>query len=149
MSPPPPKTTSALLLQAQMALKMSQTAFGQLLGVSRRTIIRWHGNHLNLPVHHQATLTRLVHAQDPALASALATAFGGTLESLGVVTPAAPLPAYRDLADVIVCAAAEAAGLAPQAIRPALVAAFDRAASVGLTIADVQKGLAPLRPRKG
>jgi hypothetical protein len=68
------------------------------------------------------------------LAAELAAAAGQTLESLGIVKPAPPPappplpPMPRHLsADAVVCVAAEGMGLAPGAVRGALVAAFRRA----------------------
>jgi hypothetical protein len=50
------------------------------------------------------------------------------------------------LLDSVVCAAAEAMTLAPQTLRPALVAAFARAKEAGLTLDAMIEGLTP-RPR--
>jgi len=129
---------------------MTQKELGELLGVSARTVMRWTDGGPLLAPRQKATLVRAVHARDPALAADIATSLQESLESLGVVTapppvePARPVVSSRDLADSIVCAAAEAAGLTPQAIRPALIAAFDRAASVGLSVEDARIALAPV-----
>jgi hypothetical protein len=49
--------------------------------------------------------------------------------------------------DSIVCAAAEAVAATPQAMRPALLAAFERAASLGLEIDAVRAALRPGPPQ--
>jgi DNA-binding XRE family transcriptional regulator len=151
---PLPTTTdhSTLLLHAQMALRMSQERFGALIGVSRRTIIRWETSRPRVSLQTKKTVVQAVHPVDAPLAAAIAKGFGETLESLGVLPPPSlapalpppppgPIIAAPHLADSVVCAAAEAVGLAPQAIRPALLAAFERAASVGLSVDDVRKAL--------
>jgi hypothetical protein len=50
--------------------------------------------------------------------------------------------------DSIVCAAAEAIATTPQAVRPALLAAFERAASVGPAVDDVRGALRPATKTK-
>jgi hypothetical protein len=47
------------------------------------------------------------------------------------------------LLDSVVCAAAEAMSMAPQALRPALLAAFVRAKEAGMTVEGVIAGLTP------
>jgi hypothetical protein len=46
------------------------------------------------------------------------------------------------MVDSIVCAAAEAMQTAPHVVRPALVAAFERANALGMTAAEVLRGMA-------
>jgi hypothetical protein len=55
---------------------------------------------------------------------------------------ASGIPAHA-LVDSIVCAAAEAMGLPPQALRPALRAAFSRAEEIGISVQAVLGVLAP------
>jgi len=50
------------------------------------------------------------------------------------------------LVDSVVCAAAEAMSLSPQAIRPAVLAAFARARDAGLSLDAVVDVLAPPPP---
>jgi hypothetical protein len=50
-------------------------------------------------------------------------------------------PSITHLVDSVVCAAAEAMGVAPQAIRPALRAAFERAVEVDLKPEELHAGL--------
>jgi hypothetical protein len=47
------------------------------------------------------------------------------------------------LVDSVVCAAAEAMSLSPQATRPSVLAAFARARDAGLTLAAVVAALTP------
>jgi len=155
MSLPDLKEQLRMLVLTQRALGLSQTELGSLVGVTRRTIIRWMRSGPIIPPVSLRPLVAAAHAEDPALGHALALAFGETLESMGVQVPPALAPAVPPapqsppiapghLADSIVCAAAEAAGLTPQAIRPALVAAFERAAAVSLSVDEVRAALAPL-----
>jgi len=63
--------------------------------------------------------------------------------------PAPPLPPPIPpgvLVDSVVCAAAEAMSLSPQALRPAVLAAFARARDAGLTLDAVVDALAPPPP---
>lgn len=135
-----------LLVLAQRALGMTQEEFGALIGVSRRTIIRWQPN--AQPIDSQMhTIARAVYPRDPDLAAQFAAGTGTTLEALGIVE-AAPSLHTSHLVDSIVCAAAEAAGTPPQAIRPALLAALDRAAAVGLTADQVRSVLNEARAKR-
>jgi DNA-binding XRE family transcriptional regulator len=141
-----PTSTLALMTQAQSALGMTQEAFGELIGVSRATIGRWQGGGFGgLIPAHLAIIVRALHDRDPELASQLAASCHATLESLGIIVPpvapppkAVPAP---HLIDSVVCAAADAVGQLPSALRPALFAAFERASAVGLSMEAVAKGL--------
>jgi DNA-binding XRE family transcriptional regulator len=144
-----------LLVHAQEALGLTQETFGRLLGVSRRTMGRWQGGAHQPSIQEWANIAGHVHRVDPTLAARIATEMGETLVSLGIVeAPRAPEPPVQpagppprpavpvsDLVDSIVCAAAEAAATTPQSIRGALLAAFDRAASVQLTVDEVRATL--------
>ncbi len=153
MADPPPARDSAHILRAQLALGLSQAELGKLLGLSRRTILRRVGQPNAYTPAEKRTIVQRLHAKDPAMAATVAAGLGETRESFGVTpapaAPSAPPPiGARDLADSIVCAAAEATGMAPQAIRPALIAAFERAASVRLGVDEVRAALAPLPATK-
>jgi hypothetical protein len=146
-----------LLTKAQTALGMSQVQMGhKLLGCSRRTMSRWVRGDNGPSIQQWATLAQAVYASDPALAAEIASEMGETLVSLRLEAPATvaasmatagppprPAPPVSDLVDSVVCAAAEAIATTPQAIRPALLAAFDRTASVSLTMDDVRAALRP------
>jgi DNA-binding XRE family transcriptional regulator len=151
-----------LLVMGGAALKLGQRELGELLGVSRRTMQRWQKGDGFPSIQQWALLARHVYAVNPDLAARIATQMGETLESLRIVAPApppipvapppvavAPPPvplrpqaSLADLVDSVVCAAAEAIAVAPQSIRPALLAAFARAASVSLTVDEVRGALA-------
>jgi len=145
-----------LLVRANGALGMTQEEFGVLLGVSRRTMIRWQQGDNGPPFQDWIKLVRHVYPRNAALAKEIATELGETLVTLGVeapplpvmppappAVPVRPAPPVGDLVDSIVCAAAEAIAATPQAVRPALLAAFERAASVGLAVDDVRAALKP------
>jgi hypothetical protein len=143
-----------LVIRSQRALHLSQGGLGDLLGASRRTVTRWVDG--TSPSAAQLDrLTRAVFAVDQGLAGQLAEARGQSLVSLGLVpppsppalevaplpTPApAPLPA-RCLADSIVCAAVDVAGMTPAQLRPVLLAAFERAAELRIGVDEIVKGL--------
>jgi transcriptional regulator with XRE-family HTH domain len=149
---------SALLERARQALGVTQQGLGDVLHVSKRTVVRYQAG-ASVPSAFQLhPLARAVYARDPELASEIAEAAGTSLTRLGIAPPepppARPQPSVRDLVDSVVCAAAEAIAATPQAVRPALLAAFDRAASVGLTVDEVRDALRPAerraaRPRAG
>jgi transcriptional regulator with XRE-family HTH domain len=139
-----------LLVRTQIALGLSQQQLGDLLGCSRRTIVRYTQGHNGPSIAEWHLLARHVHDVEPALGAEIAQETGETLETLGIIQPAPapapapiavesrPLPPTRDLVDSIVCAAAEAVATTPQSIRPALRAAFERAVSVGVGIEEVR-----------
>ncbi len=153
-----------LLTRAKLALHMSQQEVGELLGFSRRTILRWEAGRNGPTIEGWHTLARHAYPINRAMAEEIARETGETLVSLGLEmppppdppppsppqAPPRPVPSLNDLADSVVCAAAEAASTTPQAMRPAILAAFDRAASVGLTLDEVREALRPAkasRPR--
>jgi hypothetical protein len=166
----PPCETSALssativplLIEARGVLGVSQGALGVMLGSSERSGQRWERGGAAAPTSEQLhDLARLVHPHDAALAARIATAAGTSLLALGVVAPPPPaLPARppvdpAHLVDAIVCAAADAMQVVPDAVRPALRAAFQRARLVGLAVEDVDDALrvkpaapAPAGPKK-
>jgi DNA-binding XRE family transcriptional regulator len=144
----------ALLVRAQNVLGLSQAQLGQLLGCSRRTMVRWQKGENGPSLAQWFDLVRHVHGVSPELAAEIAVETGETLETLGIVRPPPPPapvapppepprppPLTSDLVDSIVCAAAEAVATTPQAIRPSVLAAFDRAASLGLAVDEVRATL--------
>jgi DNA-binding XRE family transcriptional regulator len=149
----------ALIVYAQSALGTSQEELGKKLGVSRRTMTRWTRGDSHPSPQEWANLARLVYPRNRALAEEIATKLKETLVTLGIEGPPAPPPAppppspapvprpfppAGDLVDSVVCAAADAIGVTPRAVRPALVAAFDRYASLGLSLEEVRKELRSL-----
>jgi hypothetical protein len=139
-----------LLIRAQQALGATQKELAQLLGRSRRTIIRYQarGGAGNLSMSDWHTLARAIHPRDRAMAETIATATGETLVTLGLESPTPPPRppvSPRDLADALVCAASEAADVSPRAMRPALVAAFERASASGFSNEEILDALRPPR----
>ena len=138
---------SGTLCKVQSTLVMSQRQLGELLGCSRRTIIRYVQHGARLTADQWIAMARACHPRDPALAAVLAEQAGQTLVSLGLErpppppppppAPVRPAPSSKHLVDSIVCAAAEAMQTTPQAMRPALVAAFERALAVGMSADEV------------
>lgn len=137
-----------LVARAQFALGMSQAEFGRALGVSKRTASRWAARQSDPSLPTIVALARLVYPVDRELAAQLAAAASATLVTLGLEAPPqqAPAPTPVDpalVADSVVCVAAAALGMAPDGVRPALLAAFRRARLLRLTFEDVERALAP------
>jgi transcriptional regulator with XRE-family HTH domain len=158
MAPPSGESLIVLMMLATRALGTSQRGLAEILGLSRRTISRWvkSGSPVVLPGHID-TLARAVHARDPALAARIVAVRGATLVDAGIgpePVPAPPPPPPPYLVDVVVCAAAEALDVSPRVVRPALLAAFQRARAVGLDVAALESSLSkpsppePAQPRQ-
>jgi transcriptional regulator with XRE-family HTH domain len=153
MAKKPERSVSHLLSDARRALNMVQREFGSALGASHRTATRWDAGKSVPAEHHLRTLTELLYPVDRALAAEAAAHVGETLESLGLEAPPAPpappiappkaRPADGDLADIVVCAAAEATDVSPRAVRSVLYVAFRRACQLGLTVEAMERALAP------
>jgi len=138
----------ALLAKAQNTIGLSQRELGDLLGVARVTVSRWYSRGgTTLTPSQLATLAKASLPHDPKLAAAFAEQAGQTLVSLGLVPappPPPPPPAPRPhplVVDSVVCAAADALQQPPAALRPILLAAFERAHVMGLGVAEVIAGL--------
>jgi hypothetical protein len=147
----PNRSTSELVARAQFALGMTHRQFGEALGSSERTSLRWASSGASVTLSQLRRLAALTHPRDAALAAEIAEAASETLVSLGIVAPPPPAPpvppvparlAPHWIADLVVCAAADALGVAPAATRGALVAAFTRAAELKLSVAEVLEALA-------
>ena len=134
---------SPLVTRARFTLGLSQEQLGDMLGVSRRTVIRWSDG--STPSQSQVvTLAKAVYPTDPALASALAVAAGTRLAEIGLGAPAETgpvLPVKELVVDSIVCAAAEASVTTPQSARAGLLAALDRAATLGMSSEELRAAL--------
>jgi transcriptional regulator with XRE-family HTH domain len=121
---------------------MSQGGLATLLGVSRRTISRWTSGGGVLGPHHGEALARALYPVDRELARQAAARGGHTVESLGLVASA---PSPR-VAQIVLCAAAEAMDASPRAVRPALLAAFRAAREEGFTLEAVERSLEAMSP---
>ncbi len=139
---------AALVALARSALGMTQQEFGELMGISVRTVARYESGGGFSPAE-LAKLAAAVYPKDEELAGHLATHAHGTLESLGIVKPAslqakaaAPPPIPTELlVDSVVCAAATATNVTPEAVRPALRAAFERARAMRLSVEGIDEVL--------
>ena len=149
----------ALVLQAGKAARLLSTELAEHLGISRRTMSRWiSGGYTNMTPRDWVTLARLVYPNDRALAATLAGVAGGTLEGLGIAPAPPPPPAPSppptpsvtpaDLANLVVHAAAEAANLPPQAVRPIIATALDKAAALGLSVDAMREAMADAKAEK-
>jgi hypothetical protein len=156
-----------LLTLSRQTLHLNQLELANLLRTSLRSVQRWEGKRGD-PYHHQIQeLADAVRPHDPDLASQIdvwaprpappppPALVPAPTESAGppvlpppappAPPPSPPVPAGV-LVDSVVCAAAEAMALAPQATRPAVLAAFARARDAGLTMDAVIGVLAPPPP---
>jgi hypothetical protein len=142
---------------------MTQARLGDALGSASRTVIRWEQGRSRPGPDCTLRLAEMVRVEDPELAARL-------LESAGIAPPpvAAPpraeapsppppsLPAVapptprvapltpRLAAEAVVYAAAEVLDAAPRTARPAVLAAFARAADLEITVAELLEGLRAL-----
>jgi hypothetical protein len=153
-------TVAALLIRAQRALGLTQTELGELVGASRRSIIRWQQQGTTFLPHTWEALARACYPRDRELAAQCAAYAGHTLESIGLeqppppaappppAPPPRPYPAAKHMADSVVCAAAEAMQLTPQAMRPGLIAALERVVALGTSANEVLAAMAPPKAEK-
>jgi DNA-binding XRE family transcriptional regulator len=157
-----PAVASPLLTRAGEALGLSQRDLAEALGVSRRTLVRWVGGKTDAGVAEMTKLARLVYPRDPQLAAEIAAACHDTLQGIGLLVPASmapapappPPPAPRPrpsplVVDAVVCAAADAMQGPPASVRPMVLAAFERAEALELTVSDVVSALRGEAPADG
>jgi len=137
------------------ALGVPQQKLADLLGISRRTVQRLDKDLVRLSGDGLRRAAVAVFPKDPELAATLAFRGSTTLEKLGLVHPASPpKPAAGPqpsppkptsispaAADSVVCAAADAMNLPPRTLRPVLLAAFNRAHALGLSVEAVKAWL--------
>ncbi len=125
-----------LLYDIERALSLSQRELATIIGSSRSTVQRFHAGRNWLSSSQFEMLTRAVFPKDQALAERAADQAGTTLEAMGLRAPAPPppipvvappvppaRPPSPHVAESVLCAAAEAMNLPPQAVRAALRAA--------------------------
>lgn len=143
-----------LMVRTIQATGLTYAQLGQALGVSAKTVQRVVAGRSHPMPYHFHTLAAIVHPSDRDLAVRLAAAGGTTLEALGIqqpprppapprVEPPRPTPARPPLslehAETVLCAAADTMDVSPRAIRPALAAAFTRAAALGYTVEELAR----------
>jgi hypothetical protein len=131
-----------LLIQCRMALGLTQQEFGEIVGLTKRTIQRWEERGATLIPSEIEALARALHPVRPDLAEQIVATVATTLDRLGIVPAGATSPmAMSDPIASVVRAAADVMGVPPDAIRPAIAAAFVRAHEVGLDVRAVAEKL--------
>ncbi len=152
------RSRAMIVHDCRRVLHLNNRELAEFLGVSVRTIQR----HMSMGgVAYDSECEKLIHAvhpRNPALAAEFAEHIGKTLPSLGLAAPHDPrrAPAQpvlsRLYADAVVCAAADALGQPPAAVRKAVAAAFRRALDLGASLEELTWLLASegeLPPRTG
>jgi transcriptional regulator with XRE-family HTH domain len=130
--------SNSLLLQSRMALGLTQQAFGDIVGLTKRTIQRWEERGATLTPLEVEALAQALNPVRPDLAAEIAAAADTTLERLGIApAEARSSMASSDPVESVVRAAADVMRVTPDAIRPAIAAAFARASEVGLDVQAV------------
>lgn len=128
-----PTDSATLVVQCQLALGLTQKELGALLGKDRRTIQRWQDRGCKLLPADAQTLADALRPVRPDLADEVLAHGRAMAAALGVCTP--------PVLDAILEAAAAAAGTSVDAVRPAVAAAFERAAEAGVNVNAVVAAL--------
>jgi transcriptional regulator with XRE-family HTH domain len=134
-----PTSSDVLIVQCQLALGLTQKELGHLLGRDRRTIQRWQKNGFAPMPEEAHALADALRASRPDLADEVLELGKNTAIAAGIALPNSP--ASVEVIDAILQAAADAGGTSPEAIRPAVTAAFDRAAAAGVEVTAVVTAL--------
>jgi transcriptional regulator with XRE-family HTH domain len=151
-SPSSSLSSSQLLLALHETLHLNQKDLAALLGVSPRTVSRAYKGGMTFLPSTCEKLARACHPHDRGLAAHLAARAGKTLIDLGLEAPPppavlppprAPAALHRHVVDAGVSVAAEAMASTPQAMRRAVLAAFERAVALGMTSEEVVAAMAP------
>ena len=130
--------SSSLIVQCRMALGLTQEQFGDMVGKNKRTVQRWEESGTTLIPSEVKAFAQALCPVRPDLAARIAAAIDTTLDELGIVPAADASPtAPSDAIDSVVRAAADAMGVPPDAIRPAVAAAFVCARDAGLDVKAV------------
>jgi transcriptional regulator with XRE-family HTH domain len=119
--------------ETEWALKMSHREFAELVGVSRRTIIRWEQRGALIPSVTMRKLEGALDAVSPALAAECRT----------LLSQDPTVPASHATVDAVLQAAATSLGISPDTVRPAVEAAFQTAQSRGVSVQGMVLALAP------
>jgi hypothetical protein len=154
-----------LIVRSREVLGHNQKGLADRLGSSLRSVQRWEAKRGQPSYATLCELADAVRPLDAALASEIdvwaprarppappqppapapSVASAPVAEPPPPPPPPPPLPAPV-LVDSVVCAAAEAIALTPQAVRPAILAAFARAIDARLTLDAVVAVLSPPAP---
>jgi hypothetical protein len=138
-----PADSAALLVHCQLALGLSQQELADLLDRNRRTIQRWQESGFQ-PTEHQAeTLASALQPVHADLAEQVRE-LGRKAAVAAGETPARP--ATAEVIDAILRAAADAGGMSPEAIRPAITAALLKAEEAGVEVRAIVAGLTAPHP---
>jgi DNA-binding XRE family transcriptional regulator len=151
-----PLPLSSLIAESRRMLLLNQEQLANLVESSKRTVQRWEVGAAAPAPWHLHKLIDALRPSNPELASQL-DAWAPrpaspppppslTPEPPPPVLSAPPAPPpipLSILVEAVVCAAAEAMNLPPQAVRPAILAAFTRARDTGLSPEAVVAVLAP------
>jgi hypothetical protein len=132
----------SLLERGRETLAIGQRDLAVVIGSSYRSVQRMQAGQSWPTPEQMQRLAVAVHKEAPPLAAEIAAAAGATLETLGVIepprVPQGPPPPPADLvpllAEAVVAAAAEVLDLSPATVRPALLAALERAQKARLTL---------------
>lgn len=159
-----PRPIPLLLVLARERLSLNQQELAALAGSSLRTVQRWENNRSEPSPWNYHRVADALRELDPELAAEIDELAPRPAPPAPLVivsamptipppplTPAPPAPAPPPpppiadaiLVDAVVCAAAEAMSMIPQAVRPAILAAFTRARDARLTTEAVVAVLAP------
>jgi transcriptional regulator with XRE-family HTH domain len=134
--------TNVLIIECRMALGLTQEDFGNIVGRTKRTVQRWEDGGAVLVASEGETLARALISVRPDLAEKIAEAIDTTLDALGLApTVDASGLVTPGPVDAIVRAAADAMGVTPDVVRPAVAAAFERARELGLDVEAVARAL--------
>jgi transcriptional regulator with XRE-family HTH domain len=133
-----PSETAILLVHCRMALNYTQKEFGDLVGKTKRTVQRWEDRGAILLPSEAEAIAAAVRPVRPDLAESILALGRATAEVLG--TPAPMVPATPAALATLVQAAADAIGVTTDAIRPAVIAAFEQAEAEGVDVKSVVAG---------
>ncbi len=144
-----------LYLETLRKLTLDNRGLAALLGVGLRTVERYGSKLVVLPGYAHR-FARAVHAQDPELAGRLAACAGTNLVALGLVPATGEerraarggSVAWAEDAQLVIEAAAHAAGLSLKQAKAALGAAVAAAVDLGLTLEQLEPVLQPKKPSR-
>lgn len=133
-----PIDVSKLMVECQMALKMTQKQMGAVVGKDRRTILRWQDKGTILGQEDAEALADAVRPVRPDLADRVLAARREAVKRFQL----SPSRATARQAKEILDAAVAASGASAKATRAAIVAAFAKAEELKVELRGVVKGWA-------